>query len=503
MQRKKLYLVFCLILPVAMAAGLIMFFSLSPASAASTITVTSAADDGSAGTLRVVISDAVSGDTIDFAPSLAGQTIVLSGTHLSIDKDLTITAAGLTETVRISGDNKSSVFEILSGIGTPDVTLEYLSIVEGSEIISPSGNIRGGIVNSANLTIINSEIISNTADNGGGIENSGDLTVISSTLRANNAKFGGGIYNRGDLTIQQSSLIDNEGSSFGGGIFNLGSEMTVTNSTLSGNQATAGGGVYNDGSMILMNDTFSENQATSSAAGLVDTGDASVYNTIIANSTGAADCFSLLGFDISIHNLIEDGSCSPFIASDPKLLPLGDNGGNTLTYSPLPESPVVDSGHNVSCQAEDQRDISRPQDGNLDSTPICDIGAVEIETPAEMPQVSILKEPKLQKLAVGDTAAFSITVKNSGTLSLTNVTVIDQLVPACDKVIGAMGPGAEDLITCTLPFVTESFINTAKVTGTVELTPTRQVEDIDAALVGLVIFDNYLPIVFVTDPIGP
>ena len=60
----------------------------------STLTVPSAADDGSAGTLRAIIADAQSGDIIRFAPSLAGQTITLTSGELAINKSLTINGPG-------------------------------------------------------------------------------------------------------------------------------------------------------------------------------------------------------------------------------------------------------------------------------------------------------------------------------------------------------------------------------------------------------------------------
>jgi hypothetical protein len=44
----------------------------------STLLVKSAADDGSAGTLRAVLAAAHNGDTIQFAPALDGQTITLT-----------------------------------------------------------------------------------------------------------------------------------------------------------------------------------------------------------------------------------------------------------------------------------------------------------------------------------------------------------------------------------------------------------------------------------------
>jgi hypothetical protein len=60
----------------------------------STLTVTSAADDGSAGTLRAVIGSASSGDTVMFDPSLAGQNITLTQGELAITQSLNIVGPG-------------------------------------------------------------------------------------------------------------------------------------------------------------------------------------------------------------------------------------------------------------------------------------------------------------------------------------------------------------------------------------------------------------------------
>ena len=61
--------------------------------AASTITVTNTNDSG-AGSLRQAIANATSGDTIKFAPSLAGQTVTLAST-INIQKGITIDGTGL------------------------------------------------------------------------------------------------------------------------------------------------------------------------------------------------------------------------------------------------------------------------------------------------------------------------------------------------------------------------------------------------------------------------
>src|SRR6266508_4580725 len=77
----------------------------------STLTVTSALDDGSAGTLRAQIAAAAPGDVVVFDPSLNGQTITLSQGEIDIAKDLTLQGPGANQ-LTVSGNNASRVFNI-------------------------------------------------------------------------------------------------------------------------------------------------------------------------------------------------------------------------------------------------------------------------------------------------------------------------------------------------------------------------------------------------------
>ncbi len=69
----------------------------------STWTVTSPADNG-AGSLRALIAGASSGDTINFAASLDGQTISLTGGELDIDQGLTIKGPAPARSTSMPGD---------------------------------------------------------------------------------------------------------------------------------------------------------------------------------------------------------------------------------------------------------------------------------------------------------------------------------------------------------------------------------------------------------------
>jgi hypothetical protein len=80
----------------------------------STLTVTSAADDGSAGTLRAGLAGAQSGDTIRFLDQLKGQTITLMQGQLLVNQSLDIDGLGATK-LTISGNAASRIFDVGSG----------------------------------------------------------------------------------------------------------------------------------------------------------------------------------------------------------------------------------------------------------------------------------------------------------------------------------------------------------------------------------------------------
>ena len=73
------------------------------------------------------------------------------------------------------------------------------------------------------------------------------------------------------------------------------------------------------------------------------------------------------------------------------------------------------------------------------------------------PSIAIVKNPKSQTTAVGGTATFSITVTNTGNVTLTDVHVVDPLSPNCNRTkaqipaLASMAPGAAVTYSCTRP----------------------------------------------------
>jgi uncharacterized repeat protein (TIGR01451 family) len=103
-------------------------------------------------------------------------------------------------------------------------------------------------------------------------------------------------------------------------------------------------------------------------------------------------------------------------------------------------------------------------------------------TPVPQPAIAIVKNPKSQTTAIGGTATFSITVTNTGNVTLTDVHVADPLSPNCNRTkadipaLASMAPGAAVTYTCTrpnmkctgpgAPFKCALFTNVATATGT-------------------------------------
>ncbi len=80
--------------------------------------------------------------------------------------------------------------------------------------------------------------------------------------------------------------------------------------------------------------------------------------------------------------------------ADLGLEPLAMNGGRTPTHALLPTSPAVDVVPSAAaCAGDDQRGVSRPQDGNDDGEARCDAGAFErIPSVTEIPTLGELAQ---------------------------------------------------------------------------------------------------------------
>jgi Tol biopolymer transport system component len=228
---------------------------------ATTITVTTINDNGP-GSLRQALIDANDGNTVQFDPTLNGQTISLTSGELAIDQNITITGPGPALLTVAKSAGTFRIFHVMPGHVT---TIQGLTISGGHT----EG---GGILNdNATLTVANCIVRDNVLFDGAGINSDGSnggatLTILNSLITDNSASVGGGIYNyQGTLTITQSTISDNAAldsfAQYGAGIYN-GGLLVVNSSTITSNHAgTEGGGIQNEGTATLTDSVVSNNVA--------------------------------------------------------------------------------------------------------------------------------------------------------------------------------------------------------------------------------------------------
>ncbi len=278
------------------ALALVALSTLSPQLstplAAGIITVGNTNDYG-AGSLRSSIQYATPGDTINF--SVTGQ-ITLTNGQILITKNVTIAGPG-PETLAISGNNHSRVFEISPAI---TVNISGLTIRDGHPAdgtdADPKGEHGGGIYNGGTLSLRACSLSGNSAGNGspalssgvgggsgGGLYNQGTLNVIACTISGNTAGHsgggsdggsGGGVFNLGTCILDVSTVSGNAASDdgAGGGIYNLGlltlnASTIVSNSGGPGAGRGAGGGIYNAGTLSANNCTINGNSGGDGRSG--------------------------------------------------------------------------------------------------------------------------------------------------------------------------------------------------------------------------------------------
>lgn len=329
--------------------------------------------------LREAIVRAEPDSVITFAPSLSGKKIALTSGQLDLRKNVRIDGTSLVAPISISGSNQSRVFYIaenatasLRGLTICDGFME--PVVLDNEVTDFDG---GGILNDGNLTIFRCLLKQNSAHSGGGLKSrrGGSIHIDQCTLDSNKAGTdGGGADLFGRFILENSTIIGNIASQhetgFGGGI-NLNGENPlgpeVSNCTFVENSATNGGGIACN-TQTIRNCTIVGNTASSNSGGISvhsQNGAFQLHSSIIfGNQAPESPEISLPFFIDSTANLI---------GINPRLGPLQNNGGPTLTMMPLPSSPAIDpiAGSPMIAHETDQRGYFRTVG------PTSDIGAVE------------------------------------------------------------------------------------------------------------------------------
>jgi hypothetical protein len=348
---------------------------------------------------------------------------------LDITDNLTISGSGSSV---IQNEANARIIEIpgsfvFEGTPTTGAVVSISGVVLKDGVAESSAGIlwNAGTLTLSSVVVENGEAASEgTGGSGaGGIYNTGTLTMTRSIVSGNRAAIGAGLINVGLATLRDVTIRQNISTGGAGGILNSASGvLIIEKTTISGNTSTEGGGLFNDGEASLTNVTISSNSSrpgsnsggifvaagsvqllnvtiTSNAGGIevLTTGNISMKNTIVGDQSSRADCLNRGGSLTSRgHNLSSSTSCSlrgsgDLENVDPLLEGLADNGGFTRTHALQTRrgvlSPAIDAGDNSGCPSTDQRNESRPTDGDGDGTRTCDIGAYEAIGTAPTPRV--------------------------------------------------------------------------------------------------------------------
>ena len=225
----------------------------------------------------------------------------------------------------------------------------------------------GGMYNdsSSSPVLTNCTFSNNSAtgdySRGGGMcnERSSSPELTNCTFSGNRASgssygYGGGMYNSGSSTkpvLTNCTFSNNSASDDGGGMYNSGSDPVLTNCTFSSNSASGssygyGGGVYNSSysSPKLTNCILWGNTASSSGN--------EIYNSGSDSKLTIDTCIIKGGYS-------SYGTYTNIITSDPKLMPLGNYGGNVQTCPVGAGSSAIGAGKVVDGLATDARGFTR------------------------------------------------------------------------------------------------------------------------------------------------
>lgn len=444
----------------------------SPTGAA-TRSVTSCADDGSAGTLRSVVASAASGDIVDLS-QLTCSTITLTQGEIAIAQDaLTIDGPGVSA-LTLSGGGTSRVFAH-AGTGTLSITGLGLTAGAGPNTYGTGG---GCVQSVGNLQLKNASVSHCSAYEGGGVAAGSDLTLENVAVTNNTATGrGGGIFIKsGYLTLIASAIDSNDAGYRGGGVFSGGGSMLIESSTISRNHtAMDTGGIallpfdadaHDADSVRMFNSTISGNTSDFIEGGMhVNVPTVEVRNSTVAFNLSSVGC---AGFHSNVrgtsvkfesvilsnnatrggtpcdlvsegagatlagsHNLVVAPSTQPpptlppdTLRADPLLRQLADNGGPTWTHALEAGSPAIDAGSNLLGLAFDQRGTGFARVFGA----AADIGAFEVQQASAAPTVTKNFTPA--SVPVNGLSTLWITLANAGSTPATLTAPLTDTLPA-------------------------------------------------------------------------
>ncbi|HKN55326.1 MAG TPA: hypothetical protein VJX66_22715 [Amycolatopsis sp.] len=113
--------------------------------------------------------------------------------------------------------------------------------------------------------------------------------------------------------------------------------------------------------------------------------------------------------------------------------------------------------------ADDFTTVATVSGNDPTGRPVTATGAATVDV--IHPELALMKDATPYLVREGDKVTFTILVKNTGDVPLTELSVVDDHTPACAHKIAALGVDAEETYTCTTVAGAQGFTNTARATG--------------------------------------
>jgi hypothetical protein len=218
------------------------------------------------------------------------------------------------------------------------------------------------ICNLGSLWITRSTLVSNVVTCGaGGAGGSGaqDMDMGGKGARGGDggSGLGGALFNSGAASLVNCTIAFNTGSGGAGGSggWGAGYRGLIGDGGAGGNGGSGFGGV--DGTCNLVNCTLAWNLGQAGSGGA---GAAALKGNHGAPGTSGGACGGTACGPLVNTLIVSNTPAGGDSFTDPKLGPLANNGGPTLTMALLPGSPAIDAGDTAAAPPTDQRGFPRP-----------------------------------------------------------------------------------------------------------------------------------------------
>jgi CSLREA domain-containing protein len=289
----------------------------------------------------------------------------------------------------------------------PTGYMAIMSLTVRNGYLQVAANDGAGIHSSAirlfvdNVEVADNVVEDDTSTGCGGILSGIETRVVRSSFHGNRGRSTGALKYSGSqgVSIKDSSFSENCGGLHASAVYAISGPAEITGSTFHHNgcqepyfgrtvwvysatlenltiSGNVGMGLYVDANSNaeLTNCTIVGN--SQQGIHVASSSSTQIRNTVVADNTAVPSLQCLGPVESLGHNLEDRNDCGfnapgDLINTDPRLRPLADYGGPTLTHALFPGSPAINAGDATGCPATDQRGIPRP------FGPACDIGAVE------------------------------------------------------------------------------------------------------------------------------